>query len=174
MARIVIFLIFNALNILRMSAVMAAFQPQHQANGITNRSLSLPGNFASHLPEIVKPIHYDIKLILIDSDNFYGETNISLEVYERTRNISFHSDRLGINHQAIVLATGDNGTIYTPIEYSYDVQSQINNVYFNDWLIPKTYYIFLKFTGTISSDANDRKGFFKSSHISTTNEQGRM
>jgi len=171
MARIVIFLIFNTLNILRMSAA-TAFQLQHQANKITNHSLS--GNFSSRLPEIIKPMHYDIKLILIDSDNFYGETNISLEVYERTRNISFHSDRLGINHQAIVLATGDNGTIYTPIEYSYDVQSQINNVYFNDWLIPKTYYIFLKFTGTISSDAKDRKGFFKSSYISTKNGQGRM
>jgi len=111
-----------------------------------------------YLSDHIMPIHYEIK-ILMDHDEFYGETNITILARYKIKEINFHSLHLNIDYKTIKLFD-EHGTIYEPMKIVYNNKTQMNSVYFYNLLLPKFYILHIKYSGTITDDI-DTKGFFR-------------
>jgi len=112
-----------------------------------------------YLSDHIIPVHYEIKLMLMENDKFYGETNVTVLAIHKITKISFHSLYLNIDYKAIRLFD-EHGTIYEPMKSVYNNETQMNSIYFYNLLLPKFYILHIKYTGTITDDT-DNKGFFR-------------
>jgi hypothetical protein len=110
-------------------------------------------------PENIVPSHYEIKLMLIDDENYYGESNISFQILTKTNEISFHSIRLGINYQTTKLVSNNRTVFYAGFKHTYDIQKQAHTIHFSKILQPGFYVTYIKFIGTISDVSRD--GFYR-------------
>jgi len=110
-------------------------------------------------PQNIIPLRYEIKLMLIDNENYYGESNISFNILTETIAITFHSIHLGINYQTTKLII-DNRTIFRiGFKHTYDIQDQSHTIHFSRRLPPGYYITCIKFIGTISDVS--RNGFYR-------------
>ncbi|KAL6427960.1 hypothetical protein ACFW04_008399 [Cataglyphis niger] len=120
----------------------------------------------------VKPIHYNIKLILpIKEDIFRGESNTSIEIYEKTQHIKLHSVNLIIIKPTLIknIQKSENNIeklVYKPIRYTYVHKTDTYIMHFSDIILPGNYSLNMNFLGKVS---NDTKGIFRTSY---KNEQG--
>jgi len=136
-------------------------------------SFCINGNF-----EIIRrlsvntiPIHYNIKLTpYLEEDNsiFHGESNVKIIIYHASQNISLHSRELEINERATTLVH-DKGTVYKPMEHTYDDVTNILTLNFENILSPGFYILNLKFAGIISEIGFVQIGFIKFPY---TNKKG--
>ncbi|KYM93558.1 Aminopeptidase N [Cyphomyrmex costatus] len=124
------------------------------------------------LPNNTIPVHYNIYLTLhLKEGNFtfYGESNVNIEIRFASSQISLHSKELEINETATTLVN-DKGTVYKPMEYTYNNATNILILHFDHELSPSFYTLNMRFTGNLSESTDSRKtGIFK---IPYTSEQG--
>lgn len=128
---------------------------------ITASSIADSSEIIYRLPTDIKPVHYNIRLIpRLDEGNFYGEINVSVVSSRNWRNISLHSQDLEINETATTLISY-NGIIYKPIEHTYDNETDILTLHFDDVLSYGYYTLDMKFAGNFSEAGFLRNGFMK-------------
>jgi len=91
----------------------------------------------THLPKYVIPKHYDIYLYqgTINNEFFIGESQVLLQIDRPTQNIYLHAQSPQIQITYFVL----NDTII-PENYTYNNESHIFDIYFND-ILSIGYYI---------------------------------
>jgi len=124
------------------------------------------------LPDYIKPMHYNIKLILRDDESFIGESNITVSISLATQYIRFHSHQIDINHQTIVLSNEANEMMYKPAEYSYNFNTHVNTFYFDEELQPETYTLYVKFIGFIADNDGNEEGFLRTSYVNELHKEG--
>lgn len=121
----------------------------------------------------VKPIHYNIKLILpIEEDIFRGESNISIEIYNKTQHIKLHSANLVITKPTLIknIQKSKNNiekSVYKPIRYSYVHKTNTYLMHFSDIILPGNYSLIMNFLGKVT---NNTEGIFRTSY---KNERGK-
>ncbi|XP_018405697.1 PREDICTED: aminopeptidase Q-like [Cyphomyrmex costatus] len=142
--------------------------------GSTNLVFCIDDNLKviHRLPNNTIPVHYNIYLTLhLKEGNFtfYGESNVNIEIRFASSQISLHSKELEINETATTLVN-DKGTVYKPMEYTYNNATNILILHFDHELSPSFYTLNMRFTGNLSESTDSRKtGIFK---IPYTSEQG--
>ncbi|XP_070155169.1 aminopeptidase N-like [Polyergus mexicanus] len=121
-----------------------------------------------HLPNNVKPIHYNIELILpIKGDIFRGESNVSIEIYAETQYIELHSANLVITKTTLInknIQKSKNNaekSVYKPIEFSYVHKTNTYIMYFIDEILPGNYTLNINFLGKAT---NNTEGLFRTSY----------
>lgn len=113
------------------------------------------------LPNYINPLHYNIRLIPhLEEGNFYGEINVTIEIFRESSNISLHSQELQIYKTATTL-TDYKGNIYIPVDHSYDFLSNILTFYFNNVFKFGIYFLHMKFVGNFSEGGLLQNGFMK-------------
>jgi len=124
------------------------------------------------LPENIMPSRYEMKLMLIDDENYYGESKISFHIVAKTNEISFHSIRQGIYYQATKLVSYKQSVSHIQFKYDYDILKQLHTIHFFKELQPGYYTIYIKFIGSISDVSRD--GFYRIPHAKDTqgNDRG--
>jgi hypothetical protein len=123
------------------------------------------------LPDYIKPLHYNIKLMLRDNESFDGESNITISISLATQYIRFHSHQIDINHQTIALSNKVNEMVYKPAEYSYNFNTHVNTLYFDEELQPEIYTLCVKFTGFIANNDGNEEGFLRSSYVNDLHKE---
>jgi len=124
------------------------------------------------LPDYVKPMRYNIKLMLRDDENFNGESNITVSISLATQYIRFHSHQIDINHQTIAVSNKVTEMVYKPAEYSYNFNTHVNTLYFDEELQPEIYTLYVKFTGFIANNDGNEEGFLRTSYVNQLHKEG--
>lgn len=128
---------------------------------VTSTVFCIDHNLKIHrLPGNAIPIHYNIKLTpQLEESNFYGESNVSIEIRHVSSKISLHSSDLKIN-QAATKLINDIGTAYKPMKHIHDDITNILTLTFDNALSPGLYTLNMKFAGNLS-DKSLKTGFMK-------------
>ncbi|EZA48428.1 Aminopeptidase N [Ooceraea biroi] len=106
------------------------------------------------LPKSVVPIHYQIELVLASKANYHGETNITINIVQKTKQISFHSINLCITSNMIALSNNNGVSCETEGLDCY-ADKQWNTINFANTLLPGRYTLYIKFNGIITDDITD-------------------
>jgi len=131
------------------------------------------------LPYYVIPVHYHIKLIHMymeaydlhwakllklknenDSFNFYGESNITINILQTTHYIKFHALNLIIFPWEGITMIKNNGIIYELKRYLQTSETYVLESQFPSVISPGLYTLKLEFVGHLTEDS--AKNFFKS------------
>ncbi|GAB0097809.1 Aminopeptidase [Sergentomyia squamirostris] len=115
-----------------------------------------------HLPLNVIPEKYKISLNIDTSLwNFHGEETVDIAVISSTRFIQFNAKGLEIQGTDIILRNSDNLVEFTPSDYTYNDETEIATVTFEQEISPQNYQLVIKFIGIIRSDVF---GLYRSSY----------
>lgn len=121
------------------------------------------------LPDSVKPICYNIKIIPhLEEGNFTfnGEMNIDIVIYRATRDINLHKLELKIDENATSLVAPPH-IVKTPKAHSYENETQILTISFDDELSSGYYILNMKFVGILNEEL---QGFFRTSYKNENDE----
>ncbi|XP_029666435.1 glutamyl aminopeptidase-like isoform X2 [Formica exsecta] len=122
-------------------------------------------------PNDIKPIHYNIELILNIEEGIYrGKSNISIKISKETRYITLHSLNLAITETTLinedVRQSKNEKFVYKSTEYSYIQEKNIVIIHFNNKLLPGNYTLDIEF---FAETIDNIEGLFRTSY---TNEKG--
>ena len=119
-------------------------------------------NINYRLPNDSIPLNYKIKLIpniVPNHFTFEGESQISLEIVKKTKNLTLHARDLKINCEKTTLVCGEETII--PDQHILDEERNFLILEFPRYLQPGNYILQLKYNGKISEDYF---GLFSSSY----------
>jgi len=138
------------------------------------------------LPYYVIPVHYHIKLTHMyieaynlywskllnlknenDSFNFYGESNITINILQSTQCIKLHALNLIIIPWKVTMIK-NNGIIYELKKYLETSETYVLKSQFSSVISPGLYTLKLEFVGHLTEDT--AKNFFRS--FNTNKENG--
>lgn len=136
-----------------------------------NEKKNLPTASNYRFPNDIKPIHYNIELILNIEEGIYrGKSNISIKISKETRYITLHSLNLAITETTLinedVRQSQNEKFVYKSTEYSYIQEKNIVIIHFNNKLLPGYYTLDIEF---FAETIDNIEGLFRTSY---TNEKG--
>lgn len=140
-------------------------------------NFSIPADF--RLSSMIIPMHYDVKLFLLDidmgdfskpnpsfvTDNydnyFYGSSSITINIFRTTRNIILDILNVDLSNWPELIKR--DGLIYEPKNIT--TKGNLLDLYFSDMLFPGLYHLKIESFGRTTHD-NASEGFFRASHRS--------
>ncbi|XP_071561427.1 aminopeptidase N-like isoform X1 [Temnothorax nylanderi] len=137
---------------------------------ITDYIIADDPKYIYRLPVNAIPVDYNISLIiphLKEGNTFHGETSVTVNIVYASFYISLHSKELEINKTATTLM--NDTIIYKPIAHTYDDETNILTLHFNNQLYRGIYTLNLKFAGNFSQGGSLGNGFMK---IPYTDKEG--
>jgi len=124
----------------------------------------------THLPDYIIPTYYYIYLSQeINKNFFFGECHVIIQITRPTHNIYLHAKSPQIKLNSFVLRhmNVSSPSFYEPKHYSYNNESHIIDLYFNDKLLSAYYALKIEFNTMID---NDEGGLLKTFYI---NKEGK-
>lgn len=136
-----------------------------------NKKKSLSTAINYRLSNNIKPIHYNIELILNIEEGIYrGKSNITIKINKEIQYIKLHSSNLAITESTLinedVRESKNEKFIYKPTEYSYIQKINLVLIHFNNKLLPGNYTLNIEFFAEIIENV---EGLFRTSY---TNKNG--
>lgn len=119
-----------------------------------------------HLPEDVEPIHYDLTLMPnLETGEFKGKVNITLEIRSARNNLMLHSKNLSID---TVELTYVNKSVSVEVQNVEDRPiDEMIKIVTKDILPVGTYYVVLKYSGSM---LNRIVGLYMSQYTNELNQ----
>lgn len=117
------------------------------------------------LPDIVKPVHYDLSLYDLElggAFSFQGTVKITAKVLKNTKSIILNSHQLKIHESEVLIEQSTTQKSVKSSGISYDAPKQRATIEFSDEIpVSEAVVIVVKFRGTIN---NEMAGFYRSKY----------
>ncbi|KAL6427956.1 hypothetical protein ACFW04_008398 [Cataglyphis niger] len=136
-----------------------------------NKNLSTAINYI--LSNNVKPIHYNIELILNIEEGIYrGKSNINIVINKEIQYIELHSSNLAITESTLinedVRESKNEKFVYKPTKYSYIQEINLLLIHFNKKLLPGNYTLNIEF---FAETIDNVEGVFRTSYINKNGDK---